>query len=167
MPPVPRNRTTLDDYPLTATKEHGARSGLADDLPAIHAVLAAAAADVWEVPSFELTIVLSGNLAASIADREVGFTPERLGGGTVGGKTIPVHRDYSVVEMFVDAPARDGFDQLQWIHTVLHEYGHIILGRLRAAAGTRPPYPTWYRPPPESAGLRRCAGAHGRPRPDP
>jgi hypothetical protein len=132
----------VDDYPLVVTEEHGARSGLADHLPTFHAALASAAAEVWEAPSFELTIVLSGDLAASIADREVGFTPERLGGGTVGGTTIPVHRDYSVVEMFVGAPAGDDFDQLEWIHTVLHEYGHVILGRLRAAAGTRPPYPT-------------------------
>ncbi|MEU3495402.1 hypothetical protein ABZ747_18175 [Kitasatospora cineracea] len=132
----------MDDYPLTVTEEHGARGDLAQHLPAIHAAMASAAADVWSAPPFELTIVLSGDLAASIADREAGFTPERLGGGTVGGKTIPVQRDYSVAEMFVGAPAGDDFNHLEWIHTVLHEYGHVILGRLRAAAGTRPPYPT-------------------------
>ncbi|NBM21004.1 hypothetical protein [Streptomyces sp. GC420] len=119
----------------------------------IHAALASAAADVWEAPPFELTIVLSGDLAASIADREVGFTPERLGGGTVGGKTIPVQRDYSVVEMLVGAPTGDDFDQLEWIHTVLHEYGHVILGRLRAAAGTRPSYPTRDQTLPEMAAI--------------
>ncbi|MEU1425328.1 hypothetical protein [Kitasatospora sp. NPDC005751] len=100
------------------------------------------AAEAWSVPPFELTIVLSGDFDASIADREVGFTPERLGGGTVGGKTTPVQRDYTVVEVFVDATTADDFDLLAWIHTVLHDYGHVFLGRLRAAAGTRPPYPT-------------------------
>lgn len=143
----------MDDYPLAVTEEHGARSGLADLLPVIHAALASAAAEVWEVPSFELTVVLSGDLAASIADREVGFTRERQGGGRVGGKTIPVRRDYSVVEMFVGAPAGDDFDQLEWIHTILHEYGHVVLGRLRAAAGTRPPYPTRDQTLPEMAAI--------------
>ncbi|MFD8439981.1 hypothetical protein ACFV2I_33440 [Streptomyces microflavus] len=143
----------VDDYPLVVTEEHDARRGLADQLRVIHAALASAAADIWQVPSFELTIVLSGDLSASIEDREAGFTPERLGGGTVGGKTIPVHRDYSVVEMFVGAPAGDGFDQLEWIHTVLHEYGHVVLGRLRAAAGTRPPYPTRDQTLPEMAAI--------------
>ncbi|MFD0437348.1 hypothetical protein [Streptomyces chartreusis] len=143
----------MNDYPLAVIEEHGARLGLAGHLPGIHTVLASAAAEVWKVPSLELTIVLSGDVAASIADREVGFTPERLGGGTVGGKTIPVHRDYSVVEMFVDAPAGDDFDQLEWIHTILHEYGHVILGRLRAAAGTRPPYPTRDQTLPEMAAI--------------
>ncbi|MFZ3492231.1 hypothetical protein ACODT5_03140 [Streptomyces sp. 5.8] len=142
----------VDDYPLTVTEEHGARSGLAAHLPVIHAV-ASAAAEAWDAPPFELTIVLSGDLASSITDREAGFSPERLGGGTVGGKTIAVHRDYSMVEMFVGAQASDDFDQLEWIHTVLHEYGHVILGRLRAAAGTRPPYPTRDQTLPEIAAI--------------
>ncbi len=142
----------LDDYPLTVAEEHGARSALADQLHKVHAALVAVV-EVWAVPPFELTIVLSGDLAASIADREDGFTPERLGGGTVGGKTIAVERDYSVTEMFIGASAGRGFDPLEWIHTVFHEYGHVVLGRLRAAAGTRPPFLTRDQTLPEIAAI--------------
>lgn len=90
-----------------------------------------------------MTVVLSGDITASIRARsetERDFTPERSG-GIVKGKTIGLVRDFSETVIVLDtgtAAAAEELDEVELLHLVLHEYGHALIGRLRAAAGTRP-----------------------------
>ncbi|MFF5130971.1 hypothetical protein ACFY41_29115 [Streptomyces syringium] len=140
-------------YALTVIEEHGARPGLAKIIEDVHAVICVIA-DEFGVPDLELTVVLTGDITASIQARsetERDFSPERVG-GTVKGKTISLVRDFSETAIVLDtgdAAAEEDFDAVNFLHLVGHEYGHALIGRLRAAAGTRPPKPTREQTPDE------------------
>jgi hypothetical protein len=101
-------------------------------------------AEELNVPPFQLTAVLSGNLTASVVARgETDFQPERIGGTVVGGKTLRRTKDYSEVDLILGVDAirsltSDDRRFLDAIMLVTHEYGHALIGRLRAAAGTAP-----------------------------
>ncbi|MFJ8955346.1 hypothetical protein ACIRO1_35180 [Streptomyces sp. NPDC102381] len=104
----------------------------------------AAVPDELGMPAMDLSVVLTGDVIASIRQRgERGFQPERLG-GTVAGKTLALAPDYSRTAVVLDTGPADAdlhggdFDPLMLVHVLGHELGHAFLGRLRAAAGTIP-----------------------------
>ncbi|MFC9654158.1 hypothetical protein, partial [Streptomyces sp. NPDC056937] len=69
-------------------EEHGARSGLTGLIAGVHAVTRSIA-DACDVPDLALTVVVTGDITASVRERsqvERDFTPERSG-GIVKGKT--------------------------------------------------------------------------------
>ncbi|MFD5398614.1 hypothetical protein ACFWJW_30935 [Streptomyces sp. NPDC127097] len=144
-------------YALTVIEEHGARPGLTRVIESVHAMICVIADD-FDVPDLELTVVLTGDITASIQARsetERDFSPERVG-GTVRGKTISLVRDFSETAIVLatgDAAADEDFDEVEFLHLVGHEYGHALIGRLRAAAGTRPPKPTRDLTPDEVAAI--------------
>ncbi|WP_141689613.1 hypothetical protein [Streptomyces sp. DI166] len=115
-------------------------------------------ADEFDVPALGLTVVLTGDITASIrahSEIERDFVPERSG-GIVKGKTISVVRDFSETVIVLDtgdAAAEEELDQAELLHLVVHEYGHVLIGRLRAAAGTRPPKTTRPKTPDEVAAI--------------
>ncbi|WP_344500458.1 hypothetical protein [Streptomyces enissocaesilis] len=115
-------------------------------------------ADRSGVPEMELTVVLTSDITASIRARrdiERDFTPERSG-GMVKGKTISLVRNFSDTVIVLDTgdvAAGEELDQVEFLHLVLHEYGHALVGRLRAAAGTRPPKTTRSKTPEEVAAI--------------
>ncbi|WP_328743789.1 hypothetical protein OHT57_00425 [Streptomyces sp. NBC_00285] len=115
-------------------------------------------ADEFDVPDLELTVVLTGDITASIRARseiERDFTPERSG-GIVKGKTICLARDFSKTVIVLDAgdaAAEEELEQAELLHLVVHEYGHALIGRLRAAACTRPPKTTRPKTPEEVAAI--------------
>jgi hypothetical protein len=113
----------------------------------LHEIMISKARDL-QVPPFDLTIVATGDMTASVtARRELDFQPERLG-GTVTGKTMAEVRDYSTVTIVIDAtPIGDEENPLIDLHrltTIAHEYGHVLIGaapcRGRDPAGTADPY---------------------------
>ncbi|MGW1093340.1 hypothetical protein ACWD4L_46035 [Streptomyces sp. NPDC002596] len=138
-------------YALTVIEEHGARPGLTKFVENVHAVISGLAAEL-DVPAFHLDVVLTCDITASIrACGEAAFTPER-GAGLVKGKTIARVRDYSETVIVLGTEETDeDFDLVQFLHLIVHEYGHLLIGRLRAAAGTRPPKPTRAQVPAEAA----------------
>ncbi|MFI0990595.1 hypothetical protein [Streptomyces exfoliatus] len=138
-------------------EEHGARSGLVGFIETVHAEMSSLAG-AYAVPEIELTVVLTGDITASIRAHsaiERNFTPERSG-GVVKGKTIGIVRDFSETLIVVDVGSEsDGeeLNKLELLHLVAHEYGHALLGRLRAGAGTRPPKTTRLKTPEECAAI--------------
>jgi len=130
-------------YPLTVIEEHGASTGLTGFIENMHATICAIAEE-FDVPEMELTVVLTGDITASVrahSQIEQDFTAERPG-GTVRGKTIELVRDYSETVVVLDTgdmAVDEELDRADFLHLVVHEYGHALIGRLRAAAGTRPP----------------------------
>ncbi|MET8514368.1 hypothetical protein [Streptomyces sp. NPDC005077] len=130
-------------YALTVLEEHDARCGLIEAIEGVHSMVSVLAAESG-VPEMALTVVLTGDITASIrahSEIERDFTPERSG-GVVRGKTISLVRDFSETVIVLDVGTsadEEGLDQVEMLHLVLHEYGHALIGRLRAAAGTRPP----------------------------
>ncbi len=115
-------------------------------------------ADGSGVPDVDLTVVLTGDITASIRARsetERDFSPERAG-GTVTGKTISLGLDFSETAIVLDtgdAAADENIDEVEFLHLVGHEFGHALIGRLSAAAGTRPPKPTREQTPAEVAAI--------------
>jgi hypothetical protein len=91
-----------DPYSLTIIEEHTEPTTLTDLVEQIHPILTDRAQQL-EVPPFHLTVVLSGNLTASVIQRgEVDSQPERVG-GVVHGKTLNRTDDYAEVDMVLDA----------------------------------------------------------------
>jgi hypothetical protein len=132
-------------YPLEVVEEHDPEAGLRPLVETFHPIMIGKAEE-FAVPSFSLKIVLSGDLDASIASHgEPGFQPERLG-GQVAGKTLAQLRDFSNVTIVLRADATADADPLYTVFLriglLAHEYCHVMLGRLRAVAGTRPVPPT-------------------------
>nr|BEK63608.1 hypothetical protein KPHV_08350 [Kitasatospora purpeofusca] len=126
-------------YPLTIVTEYGGQEELAPYVQNVHSFLMSAAIKRG-VPDLAVTAVLTGDLTTSIRNLgETDFAPERLG-GAVAGKTIPAARDYSRASIVLDTSG--AVDPIEFVHLVAHELGHALIGRLRAAAGTRPPQPT-------------------------
>ncbi|MCM2388145.1 hypothetical protein [Streptomyces albipurpureus] len=119
------------------------------------------------VPEMDLTVVLTGDITASIrahSESDRNFTPERSG-GIVEGKTIEVVRDFSQTVIVIDIDtgtetADEELDEAELLHLVMHEYGHALLGRLRAGAGTRPPKTTRSKTPEEVAAIWAYEAAH-------
>lgn len=144
-------------YALTVVEEHGARPGLAGFIESVHSMISTVA-DEFDVPESELTVVLTGDITASIRARsetERDFAPERPG-GIVKGKTISLARDFSKTVIVLDtgdAAAEEELAQAELLHLVVHEYGHALIGRLRAAADTRPPKTTRPKTPEEVAAI--------------
>ncbi|MER7362642.1 hypothetical protein [Nonomuraea wenchangensis] len=137
-------------YQLTIARECNPRLDYAPAIERIHSLLSVRA-EAQGVPSFHLSVILSGDITASIARLgESDFQPERLG-GRVAGKTIALRRDYSDVAIVLDSSAE--MDVLDIVHLTAHEYGHVLLGRLRAAAGTRPAIPIRPQSPQEIAAI--------------
>lgn len=107
-------------YPLTVIEEHGARPGLTGFVESVHEMISAIADEV-DVPSTELTVVLTGDITASVRARsetEKNFTPERSG-GIVTGKTISLVRDFSETAIVLDtgdAAADEDLDQAEFLH---------------------------------------------------
>ncbi|MEU7031382.1 hypothetical protein AB0A60_32400 [Streptomyces sp. NPDC046275] len=147
----------MTTYALTVLEEHGARFGLVGFIETVHSMMSVLANEC-AVPEMELTVVLTGDITASIrahSDIERNFTPERSG-GIVKGKTIGVARDFSEAVIVLDTGTEtidEELDQAELLHLVLHEYGHALIGRLRAGAGTRPPKPTRSQTPDEVAAI--------------
>ncbi|WP_032769862.1 hypothetical protein [Streptomyces sp. CNS654] len=147
----------MSAYALTVLEEHGARSGLVEFIEAVHAGMSKVA-DECGVPEMELTVVLTGDITASIrahSEIERNFSPERSG-GVVKGKTIGVVRDFSETVIVLDAGAENAeedLDEAELLHLVVHEYGHALIGRLRADAGTRPPKTSRAKTPEEVAAI--------------
>ncbi|WP_164385783.1 hypothetical protein [Streptomyces sp. OM5714] len=106
----------------------------------------------------ELTVVLTGDITASIrahSEIERNFSPERSG-GVVKGKTIGVVQDFSETVIVLDTgagTADEELDEAELLHLVLHEYGHALIGRLSAGAGTRPPKANRPKTPEEVAAI--------------
>ncbi|MFD8322677.1 hypothetical protein [Kitasatospora purpeofusca] len=144
-------------YALAVIEEHGARPGLAGFIETLHGRICEMA-EALGVPDVDLTVVLTGDITASVRARsetERDFTPERAG-GTVRGKTISLVRDFSETAIVLDTggtePGRDS-DAVDFLHLLGHEYGHVLLGRLRASAGTRPPRTDRAKSPDEAAAI--------------
>lgn len=131
-------------FPVLVVEEHSPDRGLVPiDLEMLCAALAKRA-DALSVPSFSVTVVLTGDLTSSVVARgEAGFHVERLG-GAVQGKTLPTTPDFANVTIVLDAARTDEdvpealLRSLMRIRISIHEYGHAMLGRLRATARTRP-----------------------------
>lgn len=137
-------------YQLTLLHEYGPATHYFPVIERIHALVAERAEEL-SVPPFSLTVVLSCDMSASIARYgEPGFHAERLG-GMVAGKTLPQVHDYSNTMVVLDAAA--DMDVVDIVHLATHEYGHVLQGRLRAAAGTRPARPTRDQTPEETAAI--------------
>ncbi|MEU3091236.1 hypothetical protein ACWCQ0_38605 [Streptomyces massasporeus] len=144
-------------YPLTVIEERGACPGLTGFIESVH-VMISTVADEFGVPDMELTVVLTGDITGSIRARseiERDFAPERAG-GIVKGKTISLVRDFSETAIVLDTggvAAEEELDQAELLHLVVHEYGHALVGRLRAVAGTRPPKTIRSKTPEEVAAI--------------
>ncbi|MGW7645466.1 hypothetical protein [Streptomyces bobili] len=144
-------------YPLTVIEEHGARPGLTGFVESVHAMIRVVAEEL-DVPEMELTVVLTGDITASVrahSQIERDFTAERSG-GIVKGKTISLVRDYSETVIVLDTghmAVEEELDQAELLHLVGHEYGHALIGRLRAAAGTRAPKMARAKTPEEVAAI--------------
>lgn len=144
-------------YPLTVIEEHGARPCLTGFIEDVHAVIRVVA-ETLDVPEMELTVVLTGDITASVrahSQIERDFTAERSG-GIVKGKTISLVRDYSETVIVLDTSdmaVEEELDQAELLHLVVHEYGHALIGRLRSAAGTRPPKTARDKTPEEAAAI--------------
>ncbi|MFC9797795.1 hypothetical protein ACFWGE_10695 [Streptomyces bacillaris] len=139
---------------MTVIEEHAARPGLSPYVENVYAVVADVPAELG-MPAMDLSVVLTGDLTASIRQRgERDFQPERTG-GIVTGKTIGLRRDFSQTVILLNtAPAdADDFDPLEFVHLLSHEFCHAFLGRLRAAAGTRPARPVRVQTPAEAAAI--------------
>ncbi|MFD8802986.1 hypothetical protein [Streptomyces atroolivaceus] len=147
----------MNTYALTVLEEHGARPGLVEFIEAMHSGMSMLA-DECGVPEMELTVVLTGDITASIRARseaERNFSPERSG-GVVKGKTIGVVRDFSETVIVLDTGAdatEEDLDEAELLHLAAHEYGHALIGRLRAEAGTRPPKTNRAKTPEEVAAI--------------
>ncbi|MFB7825309.1 hypothetical protein [Streptomyces hydrogenans] len=147
----------MNAYALTVLEEHGARSGLIGFIERVHSAMSTLAG-AYAVPEMELTVVLTGDITASIRAHsaiERDFTPERTG-GIVKGKTISVVRDFSKTVIVLDTGSEtdeEELNEIELLHLVAHEYGHALLGRLRAEAGTRPPRTTRSKTPEECAAI--------------
>lgn len=134
-------------YTVTVVEEHNADQALTVTAAKQLCNALADIASNLSVPPFDLTVVLSGDLTASINEHgEAGFQPERLG-GMVAGKTLPATADHAAMTIVLDAatPPEDVppfWATLSRIHILAHEYGHAMIGRLRAVAGTKPAAPT-------------------------
>ncbi|GAA4947275.1 hypothetical protein GCM10023205_03950 [Yinghuangia aomiensis] len=128
-------------FAVQIVEERNPKPGLITAVEHVQDVVWAIAAEC-DVPSFSLTVVLTGDITASVQRYgEPGFQPERLG-GTVAGKTLPQRRDFTDTVIVVGVPDNDDFDLLNFLHITAHEHGHLLLSRLRADTGTRPPRPT-------------------------
>jgi hypothetical protein len=98
-------------------------------------------AEALEVPDFALTVVLSGDLATSVARRgEPDFHTERVG-GLVAGKTLSMSTDSFETTIVLDTSAwinsePDAGISPLFIALAAHEYGHAMIYRMRAVAGT-------------------------------
>ena len=123
------------NYEIKVIEEHGSDTGLAAGVDGFHESIVPRMTDLG-VPSFVLTAVLTNDLASSVVQRgELDFTAERLG-GSVTGKTLDDKDDYSEVTVVIDTSLVEDTKVLSVLHafsTVAHEYGHVIIGRLRAA----------------------------------
>ncbi|WP_157839120.1 hypothetical protein [Streptomyces flavidovirens] len=145
-------------FALTVIEEHGARPDLAGLIESVHATICVIAEE-FDVPEMMLTVVLTGDITASVrahSEIERDFTPERSGGGIVKGKTISLVRDFSETVIVLDAgdaTVKEELDQVELLHLIAHEYGHAIIGRLRAVAGTRPPKTARDKTPEEAAAI--------------
>ncbi|MFJ8936424.1 hypothetical protein ACIRL0_12020 [Streptomyces sp. NPDC102365] len=126
---------------LTVHEEHGARPGLVNYVENVYAAVSGIP-DELRLPVLDLSVVLTGDVTASIRQRgQQNFRPERVG-GIVAGKTLALSRDSSRTLIVLDTgPADaepDAFDSLMFIHLLGHELGHAFLARLRAVAGALP-----------------------------
>ena len=92
-------------------------------------------AEELDVPQMHLTVVLTSDITASIrahSEIERDFTPERSG-GIVKGKTIDLVRDFSKTVIVLDTgdtTVEEELDQVEFLHVLVHEYGHALIGRL-------------------------------------
>jgi hypothetical protein len=146
----------VPEYPVTVTEEHGPVPRAVALLEGFHELMISKARELL-VPPFDLTVVVTGDIQASVTQRsERDFQPERLG-GVVAGKTIAHVRDYSIVTVVFDATLigddENPLVDLRRLATITHEYGHVLLGRLRATSGTRPGPPARTQTPTEAAAI--------------
>lgn len=132
-----------DKFPLTVLNEEYGESAYHPLIQPIHSAITTLAEEL-ATPAFETTIIMSGNLTASVDRRgkEKDFSPERLG-GQVAGKTFPVDpTDYSRVDVILDvgmmAPDPDGLQQGMFVYLLAHELGHAVIGRQRTTCGDAP-----------------------------
>lgn len=139
-----REEPVSSPYRLTATEEYGSQPGLIPFVERLHEQLVVTAKEL-EVPEINLSVVLTGDIVQSVRDRgEDGFTSDR-GAGLVMGKTLGIARDFSETVILLHTstnPTGEEVDLVDLLHLAVHEYGHAFIGRLRGAAGTRPPRPT-------------------------
>jgi hypothetical protein len=128
---------------LTIVEEGDGLDPLAHTVTDIHPALSKVAGGL-EVPSTEVTVILTTNLRSSVRSRSdhADFEVERIAGGRVTGKTLPVVPDYSTVNLFLDASryleAADGSGLAEAVYLLAHEYGHVLHGRLRHAVASAP-----------------------------
>jgi hypothetical protein len=132
---------------LRVVEEHEPAQDLRQLVETIHPVLSARAGDLDTLET-ELTVVLTGDLAASVRrldPSKLNFTPERIG-GIVAAKTLDLQRDYSesavIIGVTRPVPADEQaatWDGMQFLATLAHEYAHVALGRLRASVGMKHP----------------------------
>jgi hypothetical protein len=150
-----------DPYGFALVEEHTEPTTLPDLVRALHGAFVPIASDL-RVPPFDLTVVVTADLTASVVARGIpGFDPERVG-GQVRGKTLPILPSYSKTVIVIDAgsaPQGDEFHEAEWVSLVSHEYGHLFLSRLRAEAGTEPNPLARYPTPFEVGRILACAAA--------
>lgn len=128
-------------YPLTIVEEHTEPTDLEPLIENLHEAISVKAEEL-HVPPIDLTVVLSGDLAASVIKRgETDFQPERLLGAVVRGKTLPRDWEHTAVDLVLDASLihdRSAYELFSFIFVLVHEYAHALIGRLRAADRPRP-----------------------------
>lgn len=121
-----------------------------------------------EIPDIRVTAVLAEDFVGAVSRaieqsdsdslKRKPFTVERLAGGIVAAKNIPMADDWSEVHVIFDAAQLDtetAQAHAKSLYFAAHEFAHPLLGRLRHAAGCGTPRhdPTRHQTPLEAARL--------------
>ncbi|MEV4817201.1 hypothetical protein [Micromonospora tulbaghiae] len=132
-----------EKFPLIVLNEFFQESEYHQFIQPVHSAITTVAEDLG-TPPFETTVVMSGNLTASVNRRakDKSFSPERVG-GQVAGKTMPIDpTNYSQVDVVMDmgmmTSTPDGTQQAMFVYLLAHELGHAVIGRQRTTSGDTP-----------------------------
>ncbi|MEV5769127.1 hypothetical protein AB0L34_31855 [Micromonospora sp. NPDC052213] len=132
-----------EKYPLIILNEFFEESEYHQYIQPVHTAIMSVAEDL-RIPPFETTVVMSGDMTASVNRRtkDKSFSPERVG-GQVAGKTMPIDpTNFSQVDLVMDMgmmnPVPEGTQLGMFIYLLAHELGHAVIGRQRTTSGDTP-----------------------------